>query len=250
MRKRAPVCYYGGKGNMVSKLLSVVPEGGRPYCEPYMGGASLFFSRKPAPVEVLNDLNEDLVNLFRVLQDPERFEEFRHRILFTLYSYSEFRRARRILLSSGASSIERAWALFVALNQGYSGTYQSDGKWSRTFFDRGGMAATTNKWLMRLSMLEEWHLRLLRVQIDCRDALEVLRYWDADEAVFYVDPPYVAATRVDKQAYSHEALDEHLAELVTVLLGLRGAAVLSGYAHPLFAPLEEAGWARIDWKTA
>lgn len=66
-RLRAPVQWFGGKGNMLAKLMPLVPEGGRPYCEPYMGAASLFFARDPAPVEVLNDLDQDLVESPRVL---------------------------------------------------------------------------------------------------------------------------------------------------------------------------------------
>jgi DNA adenine methylase len=69
---------------MIAKLMRHVPLGGKPYCEPYMGAASLFFARPPAPVEVLNDLDGDLVNLFRCLQDKTTFEELKHRIRYTL----------------------------------------------------------------------------------------------------------------------------------------------------------------------
>jgi DNA adenine methylase len=50
---------------------------------------------------------------------------------------------------------------------------------------------------MRLSMLDAWRWRLMTVQIDCRDALEVIRYWDSPDTLFYVDPPYVSETRKD-----------------------------------------------------
>jgi len=94
---RAPVQWVGGKGQMIAKLMPLVPEGGEPYCEPYMGAASLFFARDQAPVEVLNDFDGDLVNLFRCLQDKDSFDELRHRLMWTPYARAEFARAQAVL---------------------------------------------------------------------------------------------------------------------------------------------------------
>lgn len=248
---RAPVMWYGGKGNMLKKLMPLVPPGGRPYCEPYMGAASLFFARDPAPVEVLNDLDQDLVNLFRCLQDPDTFKELAHRLTWTLYSRAEFARAIEVLDGAESNPVMRAWAKFVGHNMAMSAQKpKTAGDWGRTFESNRGMALATSRWNMRLSLLEAWHSRLMRVQIDCRDALEVIRYWDNEDAVFYIDPPYHPDTRVDKKKYVKEASRDHHARLVETLLSLKGKAVLSGYAHPVYALLEQAGWQRIDFKTA
>ncbi len=237
---------------MITRLMRHVPLGGRPYCEPYMGAASLFFARPPAPVEVLNDLDGDLVNLFRCLQDPKTFPELKHRLLYTLYSRAEFERALEILNDPSVTDpVLRAWAFFVALNQGFGGKKpRSIGDWGRTFKTQRGCAGTTNEWMMRLSMLDDWHLRLLRAQIECRDALEVIRYWDNPEAVFYVDPPYHPDTCIDKNAYVVETDHEHHVRLVETLLQCKGAVVLSGYDHPVYASLVEAGWTVTRYKTA
>lgn len=249
-RLHSPVNWFGGKGNMLAKLLPLIPEGGRPYCEPYAGGASVFFARQPAPVEVLNDLDGDLVNLFRVLQDKASFEELRHRLMWTPYARAEFARALEILESGEKDPILRAWAFFVRQNQGMSGmAVKSPGQWGRAFTSEGGMAETSNRWLMRLSMLDAFHWRLMMAQIDNRDALEVIRYWDTSEAVFYVDPPYHPDTR-KKGRYTYETDSAHHAALVEVLLAVKGAVVLSGYAHPVYWPLETAGWKRFDFQTA
>jgi len=247
-RLHAPIIWFGGKGNMIAKLMRHVPLGGRPYCEPYMGAASLFFSRPPAPVEVLNDLDGDLVNLFRCLQNPETFAELRHRLLYTLYARSEYCRAVEILYDPTVTDpVIRAWAFFVGHNQGISGIVKRDGSWGRAFTSSAGIAATTSKWIMRLTMLDDWHRRLLAVQIDNRDALEVIRYWDTPEAVFYVDPPYHPSTRIDKNIYAAEPNHDHYVELVRTLLACRGAVVLSCYDHPVFAPLADAGWQKTEY---
>lgn len=247
---RSPAQWYGGKGRMIERIAPLVPEGGRPYCEPYAGGASLFFARAPAPVEVLNDLNEDLVNLYRCLQDPDTFPRLAHMLTWTLYARMEFQRAIEIGRSDERDPVLRAWAMFVRANQGMSGKADTVGDWSRAFVPLRDMAATTGRWTMRIGLLDAWRERLQRVQIDCRDALEVIRYWDTDDTVFYVDPPYHPDTRKSADDYAHEPDHNHHVALVDTLLACRGAATLSGYAHDVYSPLESAGWMRIDFKTA
>jgi DNA adenine methylase len=246
------VRWFGGKGNMIAKLLRHVPQGGKPYCEPYMGAASLFFARDPAPVEVLNDLDGDLVNLFRCLQNKTTFEELSHRIRYTLYSRAEFGRALEILKDKSVTDpVQRAWAFFVVQNQGFSGKKTTGiGNWGRVFVPAGGCATNTNTWIMRLSMLEDWHKRLLMSQIDNRDAIEVIKYWDNPEAVFYIDPPYHHDTRKLKEAYAIEPSHDHHIQLVETLLNCKGAVVLSCYDHPVYNSLKEAGWSVTYYQTA
>ena len=247
-RLRAPIRYYGGKGNMLGKILSLIPAGGKPYVEPYLGSGSVFFARDPAPVEVINDLDGDIVALMRALQDREQFEALRHRLMWTPYARDEFARAIETLNNPDACPVDRAWAKFVVCNQGMSGQHKTVGSWGRTFTGKQGCADNTNRWLMRLSMLDAWRWRLMRAQIDHRDALEVIRYWDGEDAVIYCDPPYVHDTRKRRDVYKVEASDDHHAQLVQTLLGCKGAVVLSGYDHEIYQPLADAGWdvVRID----
>lgn len=72
---RSPICWFGGKGLMVSKLLPLIPPH-HIYVEVFGGGASLLFAKEPSPVEVYNDIDSGLVNFFRVLRDPEKFARF------------------------------------------------------------------------------------------------------------------------------------------------------------------------------
>jgi DNA adenine methylase len=246
---RAPVQWFGGKGNLRARIIPLIPDT-KVYCEPYGGGGSILCAREPAPVEVYNDLNGDLVNLFRVLQDPRRFRAFQHRIEHTLYSREEFVTALNTLADAKAKPADRAWAFFTAQNQGMSGIAKSPGNWSRVFISNRGMADNANSWLMRLAHLPDWHQRFARVQIDNRCALQVIGYWDSPETTFYLDPPYVHATRQGSEDYRHEANDAHHGALVDALLDLKGAAVLSGYRHPIYKPLEGAGWESTNIRTA
>lgn len=244
-RTMAPFPWFGGKGMLAKKIIPLLPQA-TTYVEPYAGAASVFWHLpQPYPVEVLNDLDGRIVNLFRVLQDRAKFEELAHRLVWTPYARDEFRRALAILQDPDASDIDRAWGFFVAQNQGFSGLANSDGDWGRALggTDRG-MATNTNRWRGRLKLLAHWHDRLTRVQIDSIDALKCIRYWDTPDTLFYVDPPYVLETRKGG-GYAHEADDQHHQALVQLLLDIQGKAVLSGYDHPLYKPLEEAGWHKI-----
>ena len=248
-RLRSPFLYFGGKGNMLAKLLPLLPSH-KVYVEPFCGAASLFFAKQPSPVEVLNDLNEDVVNVFRVLQSKETHEELRFRLMYTPYARSEFVRAIEMLKQTDLTPVDRAWAFMVRQNMGFSGNIRASGEtWSRAFISKQGPADTCNRWLMRLSMLDAWRWRLMMVQIDCRDALEVIRYWDSSDTLFYVDPPYVNETRKTLDAYAHEMTAEQHKELVGLLLGVKGKAVVSGYEHPLYSPFGQAGWGVHKFQT-
>jgi DNA adenine methylase len=248
---KAPVRWFGGKGQMIKKLMSHVPLGGKPYCEPFMGAATLFFARPPAPVEVLNDTDGGLVNLFKCLQDKETFDELAHRLRYTLFARAEFIESIKILHDTSiTNNVLRAWAFFVKFNMGINNISNSPGGWSRTFISARGCASNVNSWIMRLTMLEDWHKRLIRAQIDNRDALEVIKYWDTDETVFYLDPPYILDTRKTKNVYNQELPNDYHKNLVKIILDCKGAVVLSGYEHEIYQPLIDAGWECTKYQTA
>ena len=127
---RSPFRWFGGKSKHAERILSFLPSG-RVYVEPFCGAASLFWQKEPHPVEVLNDLHSEIVNLFRVLQDPEKVKELEYRIHWTLYSREEFVKALRMEDQEGISDIDRAWAFYVRQNQGFGGEANSEGNWGR-----------------------------------------------------------------------------------------------------------------------
>jgi DNA adenine methylase len=131
---RAPFKYFGGKGKMLAKLLPLLPSH-KVYVEPFCGAASLFFAKPTSPVEVLNDLNEDVVNVFRVLQNKETHEELRFRLMYTPYARSEFVRAIEMLDRKDLTPVDRAWAFMVRQNMGFGGKAGANGgDWGRVYF--------------------------------------------------------------------------------------------------------------------
>jgi len=250
-RIMSPFQWPGGKGNLARWIVQHIPQG-YIYVEPFAGAASVFWHLpNPFPVEVLNDLDGDIVNLYRVLQDRAKFEELAHRLIFTPYSRLEFVRAIQMSTNPNVSDIDRAWAFFVRQNQGFSGMGRSYGDWRRTISQStNGMAKCTSSWRSRIKLLDWWHERLSRVQIDCNEGIECIKYWDSKDTVFYIDPPYAPDTRKARRLYKYEADMAYHDLLVEVLLTVKGKVLLSCYDHPVYSPLIKAGWSKLDKETS
>lgn len=245
----APVQWFGGKGNLKGPLLPLIPYSDL-YVEPFGGGGSILCARRPSPNEVYNDLNGDLVNLFRVLQEPVSHAKLLFRVQHTLYSLSEYKLARSIIINNAeADNIERAWAFYTCQNQGFAGIGAEGNSWGKVFISNRGMAQTASHWHTRISLFGKWKDRLKNCQIDNKCAIDIIEYWDSPKTVFYLDPPYVLSTRRDG-GYEHECTDDFHSRLVQTILKVKGSVTLSGYNQPLYEPLTEAGWERVDILTA
>lgn len=239
-----PVAWFGGKGHLAGWIADQLPPHDT-YVEPYGGAASVLFAKPPAPIEVYNDLHGDLTNLFRVLRSGQA-AAFHAEVSLILHSRAEYEHAVDLLNSAEADPLRRAVAFFVAMNQGFGGTYPSVGRWAKSKGQRlsGGMGNNTAQWWRKVAFIGAWHERLATVQVENRDALDVIRDFDSPTTTFYLDPPYPEARRAASlNAYKHETTDDHHAKLVDLVLHIDGAVVLSGYDTALYARLETApGW--------
>jgi DNA adenine methylase len=227
--------WAGGKGRQINDLLPLIPRS-RIYVEPFGGGASLLLNKERSEVEVYNDLDGALVNLFQVIREPDTFAEFERLISFMPYSREEF--GRSLSFDGLADPVRRAVAFYTVINQSISGKRLArKGDWARGRLDN--LAA---RWCERQEYLAFIHERIRHVQIESRDALDILQEWDTDETTFYCDPPYVLETRSKRKYYAIEPGDDYHRSLVDVLLNVRGAVVLSGYNHPVYQRLLDQGW--------
>jgi len=237
-----PFKWLGGKSMMVRKLLPLLPPH-RVYVETFGGAAALLLAKPPSPAEVFNDIDWGVVNFFRVLRDPEKFERFLRMARLTPYSREEWYACRdswrRI-----EDDAERAWAWFVVARMSFGGIFGKS--WGFAVTSARGVADPVSQWLGAVEALPEIAERFRRVIVENRDFRELFPLYDGPDTLWYMDPPYVPDTR-RAGSYGHEmSLDDHR-DLVRLLLGLEGMAILSGYRHRVYAPLEEAGWKRLDF---
>lgn len=238
--------WYGGKFSHLNWLLPLLPECHH-YCEPFAGSAAVLLNRPPSPVETYNDIDGEVANFFRVLRDQK--EKLVEAIGLTPFSREEFYQAVSVN-GNGKQlyDLERARLFFVRARQARTGLAQtaSLGRWANCKnTSRAGMSGVISRWLGSIEDLPEIALRLLRVQIENRPALEAIKLYDGSGTLFYCDPPYLHETRGDSKAYGFEMSEQDHRDLARTLNRCRGNAAISGYRCDLMDKLY-SGWRRIE----
>ena len=236
---RPPITYFGSKAEMATWICSYFPSH-KTYVEPFGGSASVLLAKKPSSVEVYNDINDELVNLFEVLRDKASYKKLVEILKATPFSRREFVNAKKIT----DDPIESARRFMIRQRQSHSGRGEN---WSYSVADSViGMSSAVRRWLAGIERLPEIHKRMMRVQIESLDWREILKKYDADKTLFYLDPPYIMETRVNG-GYKHELDDFDHEDLVKLLIDVKGMVILSGYKHPIYEPLiEQAGWKAVE----
>ena len=244
---RSPVRWFGSKSRLVGRFLEMIPEH-HTYVEVFGGGASLLFGKPPSKVEVYNDLDSGLVNFFRVLRDPAKYEGLQRLALLTPYAREEYDFCKHTWAQC-EDDVERAYRWYVMARSTFSGALQHGGWSSVTHESVRGISASVNVWLRGIEMLPEIHARLMMVQIEQADWRRILERYDDPQAFMYLDPPYVLSTR-SRTRYPSDITEADHVEMVDRLLAMKSKVLLSGYRHPVYDPLEAAGWKRLDIQTA
>lgn len=242
--KRIAFGWYGGKFSHLDWLLPLLPKTHN-YCEPFSGSGAVLLNREPSPVETFNDIDGELVNFFKVLRDQP--DELTRAIGLTPFSREEFHRA--VTGSTrNLSDFERARRFYVRARQARTGLAQTAtlGRWANCRdTSRAGMAGVVSRWLGAVEALPEIASRLIRVQIENRPAIDVIRAYDSKETLFYCDPPYLHDTRGDSKAYGFEMDEGEHIDLASALNVIQGKAAISGYRNALMDKLYK-GWRRFD----
>ena len=230
--------YPGSKWNLADKISQLLPEH-KTYLEPYFGSGAVLFTKKASAIETVNDLNDDVINLFRVIQqEPEALAE---KIYLTPYSRKIYDDAWKIRPENG---IDKAlnFTIRSVMSHGFRPTEKSG--WKNDVNGRE-KAYAVKHWNDLPKLIQEMTLRLKQVQIECRPAIELIEKYSRDNVSMYVDPPYVLSTRTRKQ-YSFEMEDKDHEELLDVLNNSKAKILLSGYDSDLYNK-RLTNWERIEF---
>lgn len=179
-QRKSPLAWVGGKSKLVPTLLPLIPKHSC-YVEVFAGAAWLLFAKEPSKVEVINDINNDLITLYRVLQ--HHLEEFVRYFKWVLVSREEFQRLQRVDPST-LTDIQRAARFYYLLRNAFG---------AKAVGQSFGVDKTSKPRLNLLRMeeqLSEAHLRLSQVVIENLPYHELIKRYDSPTSFFYCDPPY------------------------------------------------------------
>jgi DNA adenine methylase len=207
----------GGKRNLagrITKSLDQVPH--TTYAEPFVGMGGVFLRRSMRPrCEVINDLGRDIANLFRILQ--RHYPQFLDHLRFGLTTRVEFERLVATRPET-LTDLERA-ARFLYLQRTAFGGKVS----GRNFGVSNDRAARFNLSTLE-PMLEDLHVRLAGVVIECLDYSDFIRRYDSNGALFYLDPPYWGCeTDYGKELFSRD----DFTQMADQLAGIKGKFLMS-----------------------
>ncbi|MCU0909774.1 MAG: DNA adenine methylase [Rhodobacteraceae bacterium] len=229
--------YHGGKVRLAYRIVAAMPLH-ETYVEPYGGGAAVLLAKSRARLEVYNDLDGDMVNLFRVIRDAP--DELAAAIAATPFARAEHELSYR----DCTDDLERARRVLIRSHFGHG----SSGIHRKTGFRAAGLRAgvlPVHTWASLPAAVRETAERMRGVVIERRPAVDVMRAHDSAGALHYVDPPYLPETRDRGRDYAHEMTRADHIAMLDAILRLRGSVILSGYASPLYDEAL-AGWNRVE----
>lgn len=250
---RRPVLrFHGGKYKLAPWLVSIFPPH-RTYVEGFGGAASVLMRKPRAPAEVYNDLDGEVVNVFRVLQDAHTAAELQRLLELTPFARSEFMRAYEPAsgpIDAAAKMIMRSFMGF-----GSASTTRMHCTGFRSSSRRAGEGSPTPaaEWCTWTEAIPLFTDRLRGVCVENRDAIAVMAQHDAPSTLHYCDPPYVQASRSSLKHksvhrghyYKHDMDDAQHRRLAEYLRTVAGMVIVSGYPSALYDELY-GDWQRLE----
>lgn len=235
---RRPVLrYHGGKWRLAPWVIRHFPAH-EIYVEPFAGAASVLMRKSRVHGEVLNDLDGEIVNVFRVLRDKQAAAELERLIRLTPFARSEF----ELSYQPASDPIEMARRTIARTFMGFGTTsrrHSRTGFRARTYTRNQTGPSDFSNWPDEICVFTE---RLRGVLIDNKPADEIVPIHDGPNTLFYVDPPYVLSTRTGTSrakggAYQHEMSDDDHRRFARILRGVQGMVAISGYRCDLYDEL-------------
>lgn len=221
---KPPLTYYGGKQRLASTIIALLPKHTL-FCEPFFGGGAVFFNKAPSEIEVINDTNRELINFYEVVKND--FIKLEYRIRTTLHSRMLHMEAETIFRHPTLfGKTQRAWALWTLASQSYAS--KLNGSWG---YDKKENRSAKVLYEKRLAFIERYAQRLEKIQIECVDALQVIKARDTKQSFFYCDPPYFNAHQGHYKGYTEQDFEA----LLQVLSKIKGKFLLSSYPSKLLS---------------
>ncbi|MGB8922822.1 MAG: DNA adenine methylase [Pseudomonas sp.] len=232
--------YHGGKFRLAPWVMQHFPPH-LCYVESFGGAAGVLMQKERSYAEVYNDLDGDIVNLFRVLQHHESRAALFELVALTPYAREEF----DLAWAHTEDSIERARRTIIRAQMGFGSAGATKGATGFRIDTKRKYGTAQSLWAKYPEQIAVIGQRLTGVLIENRPAIEVIPAHDGPDTLHFVDPPYVLSTRYESaksgRYYRHEMSDADHKALLACLLDAKGMVALSGYMSEIYMD-QLKGW--------
>lgn len=216
--------YPGSKWRISDWILSYMPEH-KVYCEPFFGSGAIFFNKKPSYIETINDIDNDIVNLFEICRTKP--EELATLINLTPFSREEYIRC----YERSDNKLEQARRTLVRYHQSFGTSNSRKRSWRNVQTSGGPRTATM--WNYLPETVVEVCQRLKEAQIENTDALTLIARYNSSDTLLYLDPPYLQSLR-KKNIYKNEMSEEQHIKMLQLIQRTKSKVILSGYDNDLY----------------
>ena len=229
------ISYYGGKQNLLDVILPNIPPH-KTYIEPFCGGAAVFWAKPLAEVNYINDTNEELINMYRMVKT--RGAEVWEYIQGTLYSRAEHDKAKHAYNNPEQyTEVERAALLIINAMQGFSSIINT--AWAQ---ENGNIRR--NLWNnYRARKIMPYMKKLEAAHVEKMDGAELIKRRGHKDAFIFVDPPYIDTDCAHYEGYTQQ----DLLNLIEALEQTKGKFMLCHYPNETISDAAKAnGWCLIE----
>lgn len=229
---RAPFPYVGCKTRSIATLLQHLPSSST-WIDGFGGSGAVTLARRKSTFEVFNDRHAGITSFYRCLRDRTTKDRLLERLDLTLHSREDFIWCVETWEHNELDDVERAARWYYLVSYSFAGVGRNFGR-----AKDGTKASIAGKLRDRLDRFEEIHERFKYIQVENLDWRLILRDYDSEDAVIYLDPPYY-----EKNVYKHNMTKDDHVELCRRIFDCKGFVALSGYANPLY---DNFPWSRIE----
>lgn len=236
----------GAKWSIAEKIIDIMPSHNI-YIEPFFGSGAVFFNKPICNLEIINDLDKEVVNLFKVIRDYPG--ELANKIYFTPYSREEYKESYK-RNEKKLDEIEKAREFLIRSNMARAGMQY----YSSSFRTCGPKLAekvkqrVTREWTRIPTNILYAAERLKDAEIENINAFDLIKKYNRKDCLIYVDPPYLLSTRKQKYYNVEMEKDEQHIELLNILKEHSGPVIISGYDNKLYQDILK-DWNRLYIET-
>jgi len=246
MKTTTPIKYFGGKSLISNKIKEYFPDISEydKYIEPFGGSYSIGLSLDPIPpIEIYNDLEQNVYSLYKVLSNKELYDEFKQKCDLVFYSEDIRNEFKTLLKNDDLLIVDRAFYFFYVNRTSHNGI----GGFSKNTYIRRSMSKSISDFLSAIDRLPDLHDRLSKVIITNTDGIKLINDNNDSRTLIYCDPPYHQSTRTSARYKVDMDNNGHI-DFINSVINNKSKIIISGYDCELYDTLIDNGFKKIQFE--